>query len=247
MTWAGELEGWLAHPPTWQLVADDVTAADWLGPLSEATGQSPALTAPLSVDALAALTARRAVASDTKVNLLPAEYLTRYQQQFVDRLWMRGLFAVGAVYMVGVLIYFLVLGVQNFRVGGVEAAVQALGGSYTNTILLTEKHRVLKERADLKFAGLDCWKTVAELMPETARLDNFNFNDGRKLSLKGTCPKADVQQCLDFSSSVRKARVGDKPLFGPGGDAFMFSDFAGAGPGEVTWSFSLELIHTEAK
>jgi len=247
MTWAGELEGWLTHLPTWKLVADDATAVEWLAPLYEATGQSAEVTAPLAPDALAALTARRAVNGDAKVNLLPAEFLTRYQQQFVDRLWIRGLFAVGAVYMVGVLVYFLLLGVQNFRVGRLESEVQALGPAYTNTIKLKEKFRVLKDRSDLKLAALDCWKAVAELMPETARLENFNFNDGRKLTLSGSCPKGDVQQCLNFSSDLRKAKAGDKPLFGSGGDAFMFRDAGGASAGDVTWSFSLELKRTEEK
>jgi len=244
MTWAGELEGWLTQPPTWHLVSDDATAVEWLQPLHEATGQSVPVTAPLAPAALAALTARRAVVSDPKVNLLPAEYLTRYQQQFVDRLWMRGLFSIGAVYMVGVLIYFLALGVQNYRVGRVESQIQALGVTYTNTIKLKEKYRVLKDRSDLKFAALDCWKSMAELMPETARLDSFNFSDGKKLSLSGASPKADVQQSMEFSSALRKAKAGeklDKPLFGPGGDPFMFRDATGANSGDVTWSFSLEL------
>lgn len=244
MTWAGELEGWLTQPPVWTLVADDATAGQWVGPLSEVMTDALRFNPPETVDSLAARTARRALKSDPKVNLLPAEFLTRYQQQFVDRLWMRGLFAIGGVYMVGVLIYFLLLGVQDYRVGRLDAQIQELGNTYTNSIKLKEKHRVLKERFDLKFAALDCWKSVAELMPETARLESFNFSDGRKVSLNGTSPKADVQQSLDFSGNLRKAKVGDKPLFGPGGDAFQFRDAGGANAGDVTWSFSLELART---
>jgi len=247
MTWAGELEGWLTQPPAWTLVADDATASQWVGPLTEAVGDALTFTPPLSGDALAALTARRAVKSDPKVNLLPVEYLTRYQQQFVDRLWMRGLFAVGGIYMVGVLIYFLMLGVQNYRVGRLDSQIQALGGTYTNTIKLKEKYRVLKDRSDLKYSALDCWRSVAELMPETARLDNFNFNDGRKLTLNGTSPKADVQQSLEFSAHLRKAKAGDNALFTTGGDAFQYRDATGAGAGDSTWNFSLELLRTGAE
>jgi hypothetical protein len=247
MTWAGELDGWLTHPPVWTLVADDATAGQWVGPLTEVVGDALRFTPPASPDALAARTARRALASDPKVNLLPAEFLTRYQQQFVDRLWMRGLFAVGAIYMVGVLIYFMMLGVQNYRVGRLDAQIQALGPTYTNTIKLKEQARVLKDRSDLKFAALECWRSVAELMPETARLDSFNFSDGRKLTLNGSAPKADVQQSMDFSSQLRKARVGDQPLFGSGGDAFQFRDAPGSTAGDVTWNFSLELARPATK
>jgi len=250
MTWAGELEGWLTHPPTWTLVADDATAAQWIGPLTETVGDSLRLTSPLGADALAALTARRALKSDLKVNLLPAEYLVRYQQAFVDRLWMRGLFAVGGVYMIGVLIYFVLLGVQNYRVGRFDTQVLALGPQYTNSIKLKEKHRVLKDRADLKYSALDCWKSLAELMPETSRLDSFNFNDGRKLSLNGSCPKDDVQATLDFSSKLRKATRSDGTrIFSDGGDQFAYRPATGAGgaASDVNWNFSLEIQRMGAK
>ena len=48
--------------------------------------------------------------------LLPAEFSARYQQQFVDRLWLRGLFATGIFYPVCVAIYFcatFLLGIQT--------------------------------------------------------------------------------------------------------------------------------------
>jgi len=242
MTWAGELDGWLTHPPAWTLVADDATAAQWVGPLTEVVGDSLAFTPPLTPDVLATLTAKRALKSDPKVNLLPAEHLVRYQQAFVDRLWMRGLFAVGGVYMVGVLIYFLLLGVQNFRVGRLDGQIAALGGVYTNSIKLKEKYRVLKDRSDLKNSALDCWKSMAELMPETSRLDSFNFNDGKKLSLNGTCPKDDVQAALDFSGKLRKATVEGRRIFGDGGDQFAYRPATGSGgAGDVNWSFSLEI------
>jgi hypothetical protein len=246
MTWAGELEGWLTSPPRWTLVADDATAGLWLAPMQEATGDALALGEPLDENALAALTARRAVVADPKVNLLPAEHLTRYQQAFVDRLWMRGVFGLFGLYMVGVLIYFVWLGVQNWRVARLENEIQTLGLSYTNTIRLSEKHRVLKERSDLKFTALECWRAVAELMPETARLDSLNFSDGKRLTLRGTAPKADIQKVTDFSSELRKAQSGDKGLFGTGGDPFNWQG-AGANSEEVTWSFSLELKFAEAK
>ena len=99
----------------------------------------------------------------------------------------------------------------------------------------------------MKFAALDCWKSVAELLPESARLENFNFSDGRKLSLAGTSPKTQVQESLVFSANLRKARAGDHPLFGLGGDAFDYRDAAGAGGNDASWTFSLELARTTDK
>ena len=101
MAWAGELEGWLTAPPLWHLVADAPTAAEWEPALRAGLEQPVEVIAPVPVGGLAALTATRAAQAGLQANLLPAEFSTRYHQQFVDRLWMRGLGAVVALYLVG--------------------------------------------------------------------------------------------------------------------------------------------------
>ena len=42
-----------------------------------------------------------------------------------------------------------------------EQQVAALSGNYTNALQLKAHYEVLKERQDLKYAALDCWKLVA--------------------------------------------------------------------------------------
>src|SRR5205823_2771445 len=100
----------LTTPPRWHLVADAATAAEWEPLLSQGLGEPAEIVAPLSPVALAAATAQRAARAGGTAGLLPAEFTLRYQQQFVDRLWMRGLLAVGVVYGAGVVIYLAALG-----------------------------------------------------------------------------------------------------------------------------------------
>jgi len=246
VAWAGELEGWLSAPPLWHLVADEALAVEWEPPLRNGLNEPIRVVSPRPSAELAALTARRAADAEAKSSLLPAEFSTRYQQQFVDRLWIRGLFAVGGLYLIGVLIYGLALFGFFLRTQSVERRVTGMSGTYTNAIELKARHEVLKDRQALKFAALDCWKAVADVMPNDLALDNFNFRDGHELRLTGTAPAGEAQSLLEFFDQLRKAKIGDQPLFDPNkGDSAPRS---GTKPGGgITWNFTFDLKRTEAQ
>src|SRR5262249_8079538 len=152
---------------------------------------------PVAQPDLAALTARRAARAEPKANLLPMEYSTRYQQQFVDRLWMRALLAGGGGYILGVVVCMGVLGGASFHTRGVESQVADLGPSYTNALQLRARYEVLKDRQELKFAALDCYHAVAKLMPESITLEQMNFTEGHRLILNGVAPGDKGPQITD--------------------------------------------------
>ncbi len=241
MSWAGELEGWLTAPPKWHLVGD---ASDiWNAALREATEQPVEVIAPVPAQQLAAMTARRAAKSEAANNLLPPEFATRYQQQFVDRLWGRGLLAALGVYAVGLAIYFVALTVLSQLTGRVETKANEISQTYTNSILMTDMLGKLKERDELKFAALDCWKAVAETMPTGLTLDTLNFTDGKTLSLRGTAPTDQVTTITDFFDALRKAKKNGQSLFDPTADVPRTSLNPGATT--INWSFELDLKRTE--
>ena len=242
MTWAGELEGWLTSPPRWHLVAD--AANEWQSVLREATEQPVEIVAPLPTQELAALTAKRAAREEAGNNLLPAEFATRYQQQFQDRLWGRGLLAALVVYGIGLAIYFVALSVFSHLTAGVESQEIALSPTYTNSVQLRGMLGVLKERETLKFAALDVWRAVAETLPATLTLDTMNFGGGARVSLRGTAPADQSGTVTDFYEAVRKWEKDRQPLF---------ITIANEGPhislnpggGSLAWSFDLDLKQTE--
>jgi hypothetical protein len=245
MAWAGEMEGWLKSPPHWHLVSSGSTASEWETALRTALDQPVQVLEPLSSPQLAAATARRATHASPGANLLPAEFATRYHQQFVDRLWMKGLLAVGAAYLVGVIIYGGILGVAMFQASAVEAARDKISNNYTNTMQLKATYGVLKERDELKFAALDSWKAIAELMPETLSLDNWNFGDGKRLVLSGSAPSNENrQEILDFEKAVRRYKDQyDQPLFDPNKGEGLNLRLSPSGT--ILWDFSVELKRSE--
>ena len=243
MAWAGELEGWLSAPPAWHLVADEPTAAEWEPPLREGLAEPIRVSPPLDASELATLTANRAANPDTKTSLLPPEFATRYQQAFVDRLWMRGLMAAGGLYLIGVLIYFAAVGVRTYQTNGLEQKVADLRNTYTNAMELKERIQVMTERQDLKFAALDCYKAVAETLPETLTLEGFNFNDGRRLMLNGTAPSDEAARVTDFNDALRRARSKDAALFDS--KTAEQPSIRSPNPATVTWNFKLDLKQVE--
>ena len=242
--WAGELEGWLTGSPAWHLVADPAQVAAWEKPLLEALEAPVRVVAPLPPVQLAALTAKRATELDAKANLLPPEYAKRYQQQFQDRLWLRGLGSVVALYCVGVLIYGLALFVQNMLTQSVESKVTALSLSYTNATEIQARYDVLMDRQALKFAALDSWKAVADHMSDSLTLEGFTFSDGRKVSLNGNAPSGASTNVTAFYDQVRKATKESQMLFDVKNEDSLRLN---TGPGgALLWSFGLELKRVEA-
>src|ERR1019366_2686112 len=79
MAWAGELEGWLTAPAEWHLVAD-VGAAEWEPALRAGLEQPIEIVTPKPARELAALTARRSAHTEPRANLMPADFVLRYEQ-----------------------------------------------------------------------------------------------------------------------------------------------------------------------
>lgn len=242
MTWGGELEGWLTAPPRWHLVGEN--GSEWYSTLREALDQPVEVLAPVPAQQLAALTATRAAKEETGNNLLPPEFAARYHQQFVDRLWGRGLLAALAIYAVGLAIYFVALTVFSHLTSRVEGQAAAISQTYTNSVQMGAMLNVLKEREELKFAALDCWKAVAETMPTGLTLDTLNFNDGKVISLRGTAPTDQVTTITDFFDTLRKWKKGGEFLFNPDA-ADPPRTTLNAGAATVSWTFELELKRTE--
>lgn len=238
--WAGEMEGWLPPNPRWYLVADAVLAAEVLAPLTDWLGAAPTVRAPLPPTELAACSA----AAVAPANLLPAEHAIRYRQQFVDRLWMRGLGALGTLYLFVVLAFFGALRYLDFQRDRVDSDLAALSGSYTNALQLKAKVAVLQEQVNLRFAALDCWKAVSETLPQGLTLKQLLFQRGKKLGLSGIVNADEQTKVTEFNEALSKATIENTPVFG---QVSTKSIQGGGGPGNqiMNWSIECDVKRTD--
>ena len=236
IAWTGELEGWLTSPPRWHLVAAGEIAATWEPILNQVADQPVQLVAPPSQTQIAAMTARRAVHANGAASLLPAEFATRYRQQYVDRLWMRGLGAVVALYLIGVVIYFGALQVLKFQRYRAQNQIAAVSQSYTNALKMEARIRVLEDRKNLQYAALDCWKAVAELLPAEVSMDGITFSRGKTFVIWGTIPQENQTDITDFNEALSRYKVNTELLF----SEVKMEGLRVRGPA-VEWKFSCKL------
>ena len=107
---------------------------------------------------------------------------------------------------------------------------------------LQARYGVLKERQDLKYAALDCWKIVAEQVPAGISLQRLSFSDGQKLSLGGVTTPDQINGLFDFNNGLQKAELNGQPVFKTeGGEPLVYRQNGNA----VTWNFSLALQRGE--
>jgi hypothetical protein len=198
---------------------------------------------PLSQDDLARFSGRRVAKGEESANLVPPEFAVRYHQQFIDRLWMRGLGAVVALYCVGFLIYFVALQVFGFRQGAIEKQVKSLSVPYTNVLQLKERVQILQDQVNLKYAALDCWKAASELLPEGFTLTWMFFVKGNTLELHGTAPAEQDSKVTDYNEGLRGVMRKGQPLF-----SNVSAPRTTARPGSqgmLTWNFTADLNRSE--
>jgi len=242
MAWAGELEGWITSTPRRFLVATPELAEVWQPLLQEGSEQPVEAVTPQPDSEIARLTARRAAREKSPATLVPPEYTARYRQQFVDRIWMRGVFAVAMLYLFGVFIYLAWVQYVDFKVSKVEVATRSLAGSYTNAIRLKDQVRVMQDQLNLQFAALECYRAVAERIPEGVTLNSLSFQKGKTLTLSGSAPRDALTKINEFSDSLRRSTVKDQPLF----KSVSVPQQTIRGE-EVAWNFTAELAKGESE
>ncbi len=239
LAWGGQIEGWLSAPPPCTLVAEPSLAEELAPSLTAALGSPVEIGQPSTEEQLATLSA----ASKASANLLPTEFSLRYRQQFIDRLWMRGLGGLGVLYLFVVLACVLWLRWNEFQKGRVQDQITAGAAEHTQALQMKARVQVLQEQANLQFACLDCWKALSESLPEEMILTQMTFQRGRKLGLFGTVPADQQGKVTEFNEALRRAVANGQPLF----SKVTTHSIQAAGGRPATWSIDCELKRGESE
>ncbi len=240
--WAGEVEGWLDFPLRCLLVGDEAVQTTWL-PLLKDWVETPVETRPaFGRSELAEFAARRAFRHEQALDLLPAEFGTKYRQLFVDRLWMRALGVLFTVYVMGVLAYFGMLQFRVIQKGQVESKINSIKVAYTNALQLKEQVAILQDQYDLKYASMDCLRVASELLPPEMTINWLVFSKGQSMELHGSVPSDQASKLSDYNDALRQATAGDQAMFSRVSPPTSTTRPGSSG---VSWTFTCELNRSE--
>ena len=71
----------------------------------------------------------------------------------------------------------------------------------------------MQDQLNLQFAALECYKAVAEKIPEGVTIDGINFSKGKTLALFGTASREALPKVNEFSDALRRSTTKGEPLF----------------------------------
>jgi hypothetical protein len=236
VSWAGEVEGWFVPAFKWHLVADDTTAAAWLPVIQRAAEGRVEVVSPKPWAEIASASAAQAMRNGTHPGLLPVEKAVKYQQQFAERLWMRGLGVAALVYALCVGVYLGALQYRIYQRNVLTAKIEDMEAEYKKTVQLGEKIKVMETQINLRFAALEAWKAVVVNMPYELTLTDLSFSTGSRLNVIGTVGQSSVHKVTDYTEALSKLKVKDRLLFKEVSVAGQRRN----GPNFV-WSFGCEL------
>ncbi len=238
--WAAEMAGWLPADPPVHLVSPASQRGELEAALSTWRGGAVESHEPLSLEKRAAASATTQLRLQS-ASLVPVETQSRQRQQFVDRLWLQGLGAVGMAYLVIVVVY---LGVLNWRwwdLDSLQSDNGQLALQYTNTLATKAQKEVLLEQVALRYAALESWRQAIEVLPVSLNLNTINFVKGRMLRLDGTVSMDAQPEVVSYGNELRKLVLTNG-----------VSLFSGVKPGPITtrgsvstWSLEAELNRAE--
>lgn len=238
--WSGELEGWYAGNPRWHLVLPEQALSVFEPVINEISDGNYEKHPPLDEKNIAELSAKRLLDLEGKSTLVPPEYLDKYKQSFIDRLWMSGVAAAIMVYLFGVLIYFGFLQVLEMKYNKIQSQLKEVSLVYTNTLAIKAQVQVLEDQLNLKNAVLEAYYAVVMNLPEELTLNSLSFSRGKTVTIFGTAAADQNAKVTEYNGILGRLENNGQKVFSK-----VNPPTISLRGDKITWSFSCELNRAE--
>ena len=137
------------------------------------------------------------------LNLLPDEWRQRRQAAAMRRRLIRGVIAVGVIYVLALAAFVSMLIVKRAQLHRVENEVKKQQPAFLAARELQSQLIAMSNQLDTKTSALEVLRDVCTRLPENVKLTYFQYKKDQSVALKGQAPSAAL--ALDYQSQLEKS------------------------------------------
>lgn len=172
-------------------------ARDWEGAQFLANGAVP--------DPALSLCLETARAGGAQLNLLPAEWRERRRRAAMRRNAIRVGAVLGALYVLALVVFLTLMGIQKARLNGLQAEAQRLQPAFREARELQKTLMALERQLDTKYSVLEVLREISVQLPDGVKLNGFTFKKDDTVVLRAQAQSAVI--ATDFISRLEKSEL----------------------------------------
>jgi len=144
--------------------------------------------------------------TDGTLNLLPKEWKQRRRSEQLRKRVIRGAIAVGLVYLAGVAVFGVMLGMERAQQRVLAGKAAGLQPQFTAARKLRDTLTAMQAQVDVKYSALEILREVSKAMPDSLKLTDFSFVKNQTVTLRGMTSAP--EQATEFIG-----RLENSPMF----------------------------------
>jgi hypothetical protein len=148
----------------------------------------------------------------SRLNLLPEEWREKRRAAKLRRTLIRGGIAVGAVYLLALVVGLTALAIQKARVSNLDRKIRALQGDYDRARGLHKTLVAMQRQLDTKYSALEILREASLLMPDRVKLNGFVFKRDDTVTLRAQAQTASL--ATEYISRLEKSDLFSKVATG---------------------------------
>jgi type II secretory pathway component PulL len=172
-------------------------AAGWAGAQFLGNGLTP--------DPALSVCLETARAGRPQLNLLPAEWRERRRRAAVRRNLLRAGIALGAVYLLALVVFLTMMGAQKARLNSLQMEARNLEPKFKEARELQKTLLAMERQLDTKYSVLEVLREVSVLLPDGVKFNGFTFKKDDTIVLRAQAQSGVI--ATDFISRLEKSEL----------------------------------------